>query len=84
MHTLKVGTRSTCTHAVCTHQPTECCKSAGNALRRAPMGVASIVLKKLKNCIGTPSATSFLLLLLGILFHIGIFACDPIACTVLA
>ena len=50
-HTVKVGTRSTCTHAVGTRQPTECCEPAHNVLRREPMGVASVFtcFEKVKN-----------------------------------
>ena len=52
MNTAKVGTRHTCTHAVCTRWPSECCDPGHNALRREPTGVATIVatcLEKVSN-----------------------------------
>ena len=43
MNTAKVGTRDTCTHAVCAHLPMEHCEPAHSMLRREPTGVASIL-----------------------------------------
>ena len=43
MNAVKVGTCRTCTHAVCTGWPSECCDPGHNALRRKLMGVVATI-----------------------------------------